>query len=99
VEIEAAVDRGHFQGMAGQPKLRLDGDEPTVGSADLHFGSVPLFGAGAQLVEVSRDRARDPSSLTTTAARRTMERTRILTVPRCVRGRAAVDLGRPGDQH
>ncbi len=98
-EIEAAVDAaagpGHFQGVTVQPMVRLDGYELIVGSAvDPQFGPVLLFGTGGQLVEVFRDRALGLPALTTTLARRMMERTRIFTALRGVRGRPAVDLGR-----
>src|SRR6266508_635615 len=98
-EIEAAVDAaagpGHFQGVTVQPMVRLDGYELIVGSAvDPQFGPVLLFGTGGQLVEVFRDRALGLPPLTTTLARRMMERTRVFTALRGVRGRQAVDLGR-----
>jgi acetyltransferase len=52
---------------------------------------VVLFGSGGQLVEVYRDRALALPPLTTTLARRTMERTRIYKALQGVRGRAPVD--------
>src|SRR5262249_295327 len=51
-----------------------------------------LFGSGGQLVEVYRDRALALPPLTATLARRLMERTRIYTALRGVRGRKPVDL-------
>jgi acetyltransferase len=73
--------------------VRLEGDELIVGSTvDAQFGPVLLFGAGGRLVEVLRDRALGLPPLTTTLARRMMERTRIFTALRGVRGRPPVDL-------
>jgi len=93
--VETAAGRGHFQGVTVQPMVRLGGYELIVGSAvDPQFGPVLLFGAGGQLVEVVRDRALGLPPLTTTLARRMMERTRIFTALRGVRGRPPVDLGR-----
>jgi acetyltransferase len=93
--VEAAMGGGHFLGVTVQPMVRLDGYELIVGSAvDPQFGPVLLFGAGGQLVEVFRDRALGLPPLTTTLARRMMERTRIVAALRGIRGRAPVDLAR-----
>jgi acetyltransferase len=93
--VEAAAGRGHFLGVTVQPMVRLDGYELIVGSAiDPQFGPVLLFGAGGQLVEVFRDRAVGLPPLTTTLARRMMERTRIFGALRGVRGRPPIDVGR-----
>ena len=59
---------------------------------DAQFGPVLLFGMGGQLVEVFRDRALGLPPLNTTLARRMIERTRIATALRGVRGRAPVDM-------
>lgn len=59
---------------------------------DAQFGPVLLFGAGGQLVEVFQDRALGIPPLNTTLARRMMERTRIYTALKGVRGRKPVDL-------
>jgi acetyltransferase len=68
-----------FAGATVQPMVSLEGYEIIVGSSiDPQFGPVLLFGSGGQLVEVYRDRALTLPPLTTTLARRTMERTRIL---------------------
>ena len=70
----------------------LDGYELIVGSSlDPQFGPVLLFGSGGSLVEVYRDRALALPPLTTTLARRMMERTRIFEALGGVRGRAPVD--------
>ena len=98
-EIESAVAAasgpGHVQGVTVQPMVRLDGYELILGSAvDLQFGPVLLFGTGGQLVEVFRDRALGLPPLTTTLARRMMERTRIFKALGGVRGRKPVDIAR-----
>jgi acetyltransferase len=96
--IEASVTvkagRASFQGVTVQPMVPLDGGyELIIGSTlDPEFGPVLLFGSGGQLAEVFKDRALDLPPLTTTLARRMMERTRILTALKGVRGRQPVDL-------
>jgi acetyltransferase len=85
---------GHFDGVTVQPMARLDGYELILGSSvDPQFGPVLLFGSGGQLVEVYRDRALALPPLTTTLARRVMERTRVYEALKGVRGRAPVNLG------
>ncbi len=80
-------------GVTVQPMVRLDGYELIVGSSvDPQFGPVLLFGSGGQLVEVYRDRALALPPLTSTLARRLMERTRIYSALKGVRGRPPVDL-------
>ncbi|MHC4612666.1 MAG: bifunctional acetate--CoA ligase family protein/GNAT family N-acetyltransferase [Planctomycetota bacterium] len=91
VEEKASAD--DFLGVAVQPMVTLDGWEIILGSSvDPQFGPVILFGAGGQLVEVFRDRALGLPPQTTTLARRMMERTRIFTVLKGVRGKAPVDI-------
>ncbi|QYJ15511.1 Peptidyl-lysine N-acetyltransferase Pat [Rubrobacter xylanophilus DSM 9941] len=91
-EMEASIGEG-FDGATVQPMVSLDGYELIVGSSpDPQFGPVVLFGSGGQLVEVYRDRALALPPLTTTLARRTMERTRIYEALKGVRGRDPVDL-------
>jgi len=91
--VSAARGAGHFQGVTVQPMVQRTGYELIVGSTiDAQFGPVLLFGTGGQLVEVYRDRALGLPPLTTTLARRMMERTRIFTALGGVRGRAPVDL-------
>jgi acetyltransferase len=83
-----------FEGVTVQPMVRLEGYELILGSSvDVQLGPVLLFGAGGTLVEVWRDRALGLPPLTTTLARRIMERTRIYEALRGVRGRAPVDVG------
>jgi len=96
--IESAVQEHagakHFQGVTVQPMIELDGYELIVGSSiDLQFGPVLLFGSGGQLVEVFKDHALALPPLNSTLARRMMERTRIFTALKGVRGRQSIDLG------
>jgi acetyltransferase len=97
-EMESFISEGYrpedFGGAAVQPMVGLDGYELIIGSSlDPQFGPVLLFGSGGSLVEVYRDRALALPPLTTTLARRMMERTRIFEALGGVRGRAPVDLG------
>jgi acetyltransferase len=95
IEEAVAERRGaeHFEGVTVQPMVEWKGYELIVGSSmDAQFGPVLLFGLGGQLVEVFRDHALGLPPLNTTLARRMMERTRIYTALKGVRGRAAVDL-------
>ncbi len=91
--IESRVDAGKFEGVTVQPMIRsTDGYELILGSStDPQFGPVLLFGWGGQLVEVFRDRALGLPPLTSTLARRMMERTKIYKALGGVRGRAPVD--------
>lgn len=69
------------------------GYELILGSRlDPQFGPVLLFGAGGQLVEVFQDHALALRPLTTTLARRMVERTRIFTALKGVRGRQPLDI-------
>ncbi len=83
----------HFGGVNVQPFAKLDGYEVIIGSSvDPQFGPVMLFGMGGQLVEVFKDRSLALPPLNTTLARRLMERTKIYTALKGVRGRQPVDL-------
>ena len=83
----------HFLGVTVQAMIKLDGYELILGSSlDPQFGPVLLFGAGGQLVEVFQDRSLALPPLNVTLARRWMERTRIFTALKGVRGRPPVDL-------
>jgi acetyltransferase len=83
----------HFLGVTVQPMAKIEGYELILGSSiDPQFGPVLLFGLGGQLVEVFKDRALGIPPLTTTLARRMMERTKIYTALKGVRGRDPVDL-------
>ena len=91
--VRERVGAAHFLGVTVQPMISTDGYELIVGSSlDEQFGPVLLFGTGGQLVEVFQDRALALPPLTTTLARRMIERTRIFTALRGVRGRPPVDL-------
>ncbi|HVF99436.1 MAG TPA: acetate--CoA ligase family protein, partial [Chloroflexia bacterium] len=78
----------HFQGVTVQEMIQWTGYEIIIGSSiDPQFGPVLLFGMGGQLVEVFKDRALGLPPLTTTLARRMMERTHIYEALKGVRGR------------
>ena len=82
-----------FLGVTVQPMIRLEGYELILGSSlDPQFGPVLLFGAGGQLVEVFKDRALGLPPLNATLARRLIERIRIYTALKGVRGRPPIDL-------
>ncbi len=91
--VTAKAGAEHFLGVTVQPMAKVEGYELILGSSiDPQFGPVLLFGMGGQLVEVFKDRALAIPPLTTTLARRMMERTQIYTALKGVRGRAPVDL-------
>ncbi len=95
--IETAVTKKagaeHFLGVTVQPMIKLDGYELIIGSSiDPQFGPVLLFGTGGQLVEVYKDRALGLPPLNATLARRMMERTRIFTALKGVRGRQPINI-------
>ena len=91
--IKARLAPADFQGVTVQPMVHArDGYELILGSStDPQFGPVLLFGLGGQLVEVFRDRALALPPLTSTLARRMMERTKIYKALGGVRGRAPID--------
>ncbi|HXP47811.1 MAG TPA: bifunctional acetate--CoA ligase family protein/GNAT family N-acetyltransferase, partial [Terriglobales bacterium] len=91
--VEQKTGPGNFLGVTVQPMAKLDGYELIIGSSiDTQFGPVLLFGAGGQLVEISKDSALALPPLNSTLARRMMEQTRIFTALKGVRGRPPVDL-------
>jgi acetyltransferase len=95
IEASCAKKAGkqHFQGVTVQPMIKLDGYEIIIGSSiDPQFGPVLLFGTGGQLVEVFKDRALGLPPLNATLARRMMERTKIYTALKGVRGRKATNI-------
>jgi acetyltransferase len=95
IETSCAKKAGkeHFQGVTVQPMIKLDGYEIIIGSSiDPQFGPVLLFGTGGQLVEVFKDRALGLPPLNATLARRMMERTKIYTALKGVRGRKSANL-------
>jgi acetyltransferase len=74
--------------------INYSGYELIVGSSvDAQFGPVLLFGMGGQLVELFRDRALALPPLTTTLARRMIERTKIYGAFAGIRGRQPIDTG------
>ncbi|MBV8280170.1 MAG: GNAT family N-acetyltransferase, partial [Verrucomicrobia bacterium] len=94
-QIEDAVRNkpGAFLGVTVEPMIKTEGYELILGSSiDPQFGPVLLFGSGGQLVEVIKDYALGLPPLNATLALRLMERTRIYTALRGVRGRAPVNL-------
>jgi acetyltransferase len=91
--VERAAGPGHFDGVTVQRMIPPGGYELIIGSnVDPQFGPVILFGTGGQLVEVFQDRALALPPLTSTLARRMIERTKIARALRGVRGRPPVDL-------
>ncbi|MBL9122672.1 MAG: bifunctional acetate--CoA ligase family protein/GNAT family N-acetyltransferase [Planctomycetaceae bacterium] len=67
-----------FAGVAVQPMIERRGCEVILGSSiDAQLGPIVLFGAGGGNVEVFRDSALGLPPLTSTLARRLLERTRI----------------------
>jgi acetyltransferase len=95
IETTVAKKAGaqHFLGVTVQPMIKLDGYELILGSSiDPQFGPVLLFGTGGQLVEVYKDRALGLPPLNATLARRMMERTRIFTALKGVRGRQPANI-------
>ena len=91
--VRSKAGAQHFLGVTVQPMAKVEGYELILGSSiDPQFGPVLLFGMGGQLVEVFKDRALGIPPLTTTLARRMMERTQIYTALKGVRGRPPVDL-------
>lgn len=91
--VNEKVGAEHFGGVAVQPMVKMDGYELIVGSSvDPQFGPVILFGSGGIFVEIFKDRSLSLPPLTTTLARRLMERTKIYEALHGFRGRKAVDL-------
>ena len=87
------VGREHFLGVTVQLMIKLEGYELIIGSSiDPQFGPVLLFGTGGQLVEVYKDRSLGLPPLNATLARRMMEKTKIFTALKGVRGRKAADI-------
>jgi len=91
--VAAKAAPNAFLGVTVQPMVRVEGHELILGSSvDAQFGPVLLFGSGGQLVEVYRDQALALPPLNTTLAERLMERTKIFTALKGVRGRKTVDF-------
>ncbi|TAM62282.1 GNAT family N-acetyltransferase [bacterium] len=82
-----------FEGVSVQPMVSQSGYEVMIGSSvDAQFGPVIAFALGGSLVEVVADRAIALPPLTTTLARRMLERTRIYRVLARANGAAPIDL-------
>jgi len=95
IEQSVAEKHGaeHFEAVSVQPMIERDGYELIIGSSvDPQFGPVLLFGLGGTLVEIFRDRSLGLPPLTTTLARRMMERTKVYTALKGVRGQRSVDM-------
>ncbi|HTQ39224.1 MAG TPA: bifunctional acetate--CoA ligase family protein/GNAT family N-acetyltransferase [Pirellulales bacterium] len=91
--VAEAAGPGHFDGVTVQQMLGMNGYELLIGcKIDSQLGPVIAFGAGGQLVEVFQDRALGLPPLTSTLARRMMERTKIYRALKGIRGRKPVDL-------
>ena len=92
--IRSAFDpEGAFEGVTVQPMIKSSGYELILGSStDPQFGPIMVFGLGGSLVEVLRDQAYALPPLTTTLARRLMERTQIFDALKGTRGRKSVNL-------
>jgi acetyltransferase len=91
--VTKKVGKEHFLGVTVQPMIKLDGYELIIGSSiDPQFGPVLLFGMGGQLVEVYQDRALGLPPLNATLARRMMERTKVFTALKGVRGRRPTNI-------
>ena len=83
-----------FSGVSVQPMISLsEGYELIVGSSvDPEFGPTILFGLGGSLVEVFQDRALALPPLTSTLAKRMMEKTKIYQALQGVRGKKGVSM-------
>jgi len=91
--VTAAHSAADFGGVTVQPMVQRKGYEAILGSSlDPQFGPVLLFGTGGTLVEVFRDRALALPPLTTTLARRMMEKTKLYRALQGVRGQKPVDI-------
>ena len=92
--VAERASRDDFQGVTVQPMVDLsDAYELIVGSSpDPQFGPVLLFGTGGTMVEVYKDRELGLPPLTSTLARRMMERTKVYEALKGIRGRDPVDV-------
>lgn len=91
--VRETVGEHHFLGVTVQRMIPSRGIELILGSSvDLQFGPVLLFGAGGRLVEAMQDTAVGLPPLTSTLARRLMERTRIFSALKGLRGRPGIDV-------
>lgn len=98
ISVSDKVGAEHFNGVSVQPMARFEGYELILGSyIDPEFGPILLFGSGGYLVEIFKDRALCLPPLTASLAKRFMERTKIYTALKGVRGRKEVDLEALGE--
>ncbi len=83
----------HFQGVTVQPMVKTKGLELILGSScDAQFGPVMLFGSGGVMVEIYKDRSLGFPPLTTTLARRMIEKTKIYEALKGFRGQKGVSF-------
>jgi len=93
VAVSAGAGADAFEGVTVQAMINYTGYELILGSSiDPQFGPVLLFGMGGQLVELYRDRALGLPPLTTTLARRMIERTVVSGALKGIRGRRPIDV-------
>ncbi|MBI1884176.1 MAG: bifunctional acetate--CoA ligase family protein/GNAT family N-acetyltransferase [Chlamydiae bacterium] len=84
----------HFLGVTVQPMIQTAGFELILGSSlDPQFGPVILFGLGGKWVEIFKDHSLSLPPLNSTLARLMMERTKIFSAFKGVRGEEAINLG------
>ncbi|HEY0737051.1 MAG TPA: bifunctional acetate--CoA ligase family protein/GNAT family N-acetyltransferase, partial [Herpetosiphonaceae bacterium] len=87
-----AAGAAAFAGVTVQPMIAAEGYELILGSSiDPQLGPVLLFGAGGQLVEIWQDHTIGLPPLTSTLARRMIERTQIARAFNGVRGWPPID--------
>lgn len=90
--VTAHAGPGNFLGVTVERMVVGDGFELILGSSiDAQFGPVLLFGAGGRMVEITQDRALGLPPLTSTLARRLMERTHIYQALKAAPGAASID--------
>ncbi len=96
VSVSEKAGAVHFNGVTVQPMVTTkDGYELILGSSvDQQFGPVVLFGLGGQLVEVFKDRSLGLPPLNSNLVRSMLQKTKIYTALKGVRGRNSVDLER-----
>ncbi|HRW58164.1 MAG TPA: bifunctional acetate--CoA ligase family protein/GNAT family N-acetyltransferase [Chlamydiales bacterium] len=93
--ITEKVGKKAFQGVTVQPMISGKGIELILGaSLDPQFGPVLLFGSGGELVEVFKDKALALPPLTSTLARRMIEKTKIYKALENYRGQQFVELSK-----
>ena len=89
----------HFAGVSVQPMLNLnEGYELIMGAnPDEQFGPVLMLGTGGTLIEIFQDRVLGLPPLTTTLARRMMERIKIYKALMGIPGQEPIDLAEVED--